>query len=402
MNNNKEFGLLCKKVEIQQQQIDYLTKTVQKLQEQLEWMNNCIKQEHKKPIDDNSIVSSNLQNDEINFKNTNNYFENYNDSYYGNNTYTSNNKRKSDRNEHYRNDEYFNNNNSNNNNNNNNSRYNNNNYQYPEINQSHYNLQNNNNNNTNNNNNNNYQEQHFNTSGSDYQQQYQNQSYQHNNLQTYTQQYQNEPQSFKLIPNRIERRYKSSGVVLYAIDNYGNIKILLGCEDLSKKKDYKKRQDKCVYTLLGGKRDRTEKSIDTAMRELNEETNFIFNDTETDRYRQLLESENTIKYWIPSGGYILYCAQIPYDENIPKRFRRNNYNNYNNNKNIKINKKESESIVSLEWIDYSSISSCDFRNPIFIRSNGERGELYRFFIEILNTIYKQFELLQSPQSQNNY
>ncbi|GAM17172.1 hypothetical protein SAMD00019534_003470 [Acytostelium subglobosum LB1] len=144
------------------------------------------------------------------------------------------------------------------------------------------------------------------------------------------------------IPPSIDAYFKAAGVLVYT-EHDNTIKVLMGCEDRSAKKRHPS-DPATLFLPFGGKVEKGETAVDTATREFNEETAFIFGDR---------------------------------IDSLPQRF-------------LDVDKNEMSNVdqLYLEWIDLKEIFGQ--RQQQFARPNGETGHLISFFLPMLGQLKAHF------------
>ncbi|KYR00275.1 hypothetical protein DLAC_03439 [Tieghemostelium lacteum] len=190
-----------------------------------------------------------------------------------------------------------------------------------------------------------------------------------------------ESTSFINLPQSINSIYRAAGVLLYSIHNK-EIQFLLGCEDRTEK--LKKRPNKFnsqpfVFLPFGGKVEEGESVYFTALRELNEETGYIFQNSLSQFKKEMKQS---IKYWIHDSKYLLICLEIPYDEDLPKKFQA-----------VDKTMMAHTDQVYLEWVKMENLFAATYTNPQFIKNDGTTGECLSFFASMFPRIKPVFNHL---------
>ncbi|KAF2072208.1 hypothetical protein CYY_006474 [Polysphondylium violaceum] len=179
-------------------------------------------------------------------------------------------------------------------------------------------------------------------------------------------------QRYKVLPKEIDDIFKAAGVLLFS-QHEGKLLFLLGREDRSHKKKLSNVGDH-VYLPFGGKVEKGEKALETALREFNEETGYIFS-SKLDEIEKQMASPATPKFWIPHSKYILLCLQIPYDATLCDKFLAVDKDTFANTDQ-----------VSIEWVEYNSLFKATPNKPFFQRENGETGECMVFFTQMFYLI----------------
>eukprot|EP01133_Synstelium_polycarpum_P013004 gene13004-15295_t len=186
-------------------------------------------------------------------------------------------------------------------------------------------------------------------------------------------------QIFKKIPKEVDATFKAAGILVYAVKD-GKVHILLGCEDRSAKKKDKPSRNPHVYCPFGGKIEEGEMSIDTAVREFNEETAYIFSKQMYDIHINL-KANSSPKLWFPRSKYVLYLAKIDYDETIPEQF-------------LAVDKAGfvHTDQVFLEWVDPLSLFKARANDPFFdrLQADSPRGECTSFFVSMFYLLKSYF------------
>ena len=104
------------------------------------------------------------------------------------------------------------------------------------------------------------------------------------------------------------------------------------------------------WSDFGGGKEKKETPLETAIREGFEESEGFLGDK--DEIKKLIENESTKK--IQTSNYTSYIIYIPYDKELPKKFR-SNFLNIKKNYPEKINKNGRYEKDMLKWINIKKI-----------------------------------------------
>ncbi|KAF2074530.1 hypothetical protein CYY_004157 [Polysphondylium violaceum] len=185
----------------------------------------------------------------------------------------------------------------------------------------------------------------------------------------------------KRVNAEINNTFKAAGVLLYSFVKDENtdqlkVKVLIGCEDRRHKP-----KGGFLFAPFGGKVEQGENAYETAIREFNEETAYLFND-DIQHYNDLIRNpDHTRVFWIPSSKYVLFCTEIDYDDSLSERFLEIDKTGFTNTDQIFI-----------EWVDKNRfLRGPRFSNPIFTRDNGEEGKIASFFISMFGIVDNHLE-----------
>lgn len=124
---------------------------------------------------------------------------------------------------------------------------------------------------------------------------------------------------FGRIPQVLSQCYASTGVIPYCTKK-GKCYVLLGLEDRSLKRD-----STVVWSYFGGKKNKGENPIQTAVREFTEETLHCCDTSQQLSANALTQKlsnwDQRFPFWFTDGLTLLFFLRVDYDESIPESFQ---------------------------------------------------------------------------------
>lgn len=163
---------------------------------------------------------------------------------------------------------------------------------------------------------------------------------------------------------------------MYGADDFGRVHVLLGREDRSSKNRREGGLD-IGWMHFGGKREPHEHHpADTALRELNEETAGIFEEKLANMKNNMLSRDALYEYHAPSK-YVLYFVRIPFDKDLPERFR------------TRLRKVEDRTGIdqdTIKWVPANLLTNLTHKqNSVTVA--GQELPLFKFFVEMIRQHY---------------
>jgi len=157
--------------------------------------------------------------------------------------------------------------------------------------------------------------------------------------------------------------YRASGILPYCRVE-GKAKVLLVCEDKSKKKKFVESNSNLteVWTNFGGKRSESDRDpAETAIREVAKESLGVLD--------KLPISVSTKFVWNDQGKYLLWLVELPYDSKLEDAFT---------------SKAKSQPVkpdqLQIKWVDFEKLKP----DSQYFYNNQKEHELYSFFAQLIN------------------
>eukprot|EP01117_Protostelium_nocturnum_P011325 TRINITY_DN4108_c0_g2_i1.p1 TRINITY_DN4108_c0_g2~~TRINITY_DN4108_c0_g2_i1.p1 ORF type:complete len:261 (+),score=115.46 TRINITY_DN4108_c0_g2_i1:319-1101(+) len=194
--------------------------------------------------------------------------------------------------------------------------------------------------------------------------------------------------SFIKIPEYGRKYFKAASIVPFA-RNEGKTLILLGLERPS-------RKDPPCWCDFGGKVDPGEelKPEETALREFNEETSFLFEDQKESMSERLKLEEKQVfnsfnvfpqKIWFGSGKFMVFFLEVPFVKDVREQFL----------------EKDCSEMQDIDWFPVSSlIRDATNKENDRVESSSPHKTMRKFFFQRLRSVpfqnvLKELESLES-------